>query len=62
MMQNGFRRLALAQGLLPERPSARETSEWVEIPLVALEAATDGSNAPVGAWGDQRDSRSGTVA
>ena len=25
MMQNGFRRIALAQGLLPERPASRET-------------------------------------
>jgi hypothetical protein len=52
MMQNGFRRIALAQGLLPERSSPRETQATAEghesAPLTCGEAdhvaATDWDN------------------
>jgi len=57
MMQNGFRRIALAQGLLPERPASckapvdaeRETARRLDI---SEEAGT-----PAGAWDGDADMR-----
>jgi hypothetical protein len=47
MMQNGFRRIALAQGLLPERPGSPELPANVE-PATALRLdAAEAADPPV---------------
>jgi hypothetical protein len=51
MIQNGFRRIALAQGLLPEPPASRDRPTDVAPPLNAAEA----SNPPAGTRDDDRE-------
>lgn len=46
-MENGFRRIALAQGLLPEPPSSNESPRWTDAALSALLQIPD--PAPQGA-------------
>jgi len=54
MMQNGFRRIALAQGLLPERPATREVAANVEPAAAPRPDATEAADSPPGACGDDR--------
>jgi hypothetical protein len=62
MMQNGFRRLALAQGLLPERPLSRDTPDRGENPAIGDAPEHGGADAPIGVWGDQPDLRAASAA
>jgi len=55
MMQNGFRRIALAQGLLPERMPSREVPANVEPSAAPPANATE-------AGGTQSDTWDGGVA
>jgi hypothetical protein len=50
MMQNGFRRIALAQGLLPERLPSREVSENVEPAQVVRPDLANVSGVQSHAW------------
>lgn len=49
MMQNGFRRIALAQGLLPDRLTSREVSESNEPPDVSRLGASEAAGVSPGA-------------
>jgi hypothetical protein len=53
MMQNGFRRIALAQGLLPERPPSREAPANVEPSTAQRLDVTE----EAGAWDGDPDMR-----
>jgi hypothetical protein len=50
MMQNGFRRIALAQGLLPERLPNRETPTSVETSDAPRLNDTDATGTQSDAW------------
>jgi hypothetical protein len=50
MMQNGFRRIALAQGLLPERLPSREVSANVESSGGSRLDLADTPRTPSDAW------------
>jgi len=52
MMQNGFRRLALAQGLLPEPPASREVPADVAPTAAPRLDAAEAADAPRGACDD----------
>ncbi len=54
MMQNGFRRIALAQGLLPERPATRPVPADVEPEAAPRPGATEAPESPPGARDDDR--------
>jgi hypothetical protein len=55
MMQNGFRRLALAQGLLPEPPASRDLLADVEPSAASRLDATEAADSPAGARDDDRE-------
>ena len=55
MMQNGFRRLALAQGLLPEAPPSRQAADRDAGPALTIGADADRSDPPIGAWREAPD-------
>ncbi len=48
MMQNGFRRIALAQGLLPERLASRELPASVEPAAASCLSAAEAAGLPAG--------------
>jgi hypothetical protein len=50
MMQNGFRRIALAQGLLPERQPTRETPDGVETSDAPRHNVADGHGVQPAPW------------
>ena len=50
MMQNGFRRIALAQGLLPERLPPRELPASVETSEVPPRAPANAPGTQAEAW------------
>ena len=51
MMQNGFRRIALAQGLLPERLPIRATPTRIETSDAPRLDEIDTADIPSDAWG-----------
>jgi hypothetical protein len=57
MMQNGFRRLALAQGLLPEATALRAADDRDAGPAMPADADTARSDAPIAAWREASDMR-----
>ncbi len=57
MMQNGFRRIALAQGLLPERLPTREVPVNVEPSAAARPEVTEAAGPLAGAGNDQPEMR-----
>ena len=50
MMQNGFRRIALAQGLLPERPPSREVPASLETSVVTPHPPADAPGTQSEDW------------
>jgi hypothetical protein len=54
MMQNGFRRIALAQGLLPESPAMRPVPADVAPSAAPHPAAAEAADSPAGACDDDR--------
>lgn len=50
MMQNGFRRIALAQGLLPARPPSRDVPASVETSDAPPRNDSAAPQAPIDAW------------
>ena len=55
MMQNGFRRIALAQGLLPERPVSREAPVGAEPEAAQRLDTSEEAGTPDGAWDGEPD-------
>jgi hypothetical protein len=55
MMQNGFRRIALAQGLLPERLATRDLAADVAPSAAPRLDAAEAPESPTGAYDDDRD-------
>ena len=47
MMQNGFRRIALAQGLLPERPESHDLPANVDPAATPRLVAAEAEGSPV---------------
>ena len=55
MMQNGFRRIALAQGLLPERLAARDLPADVAPSATPRPNAEEATDPPAGAYDTDRE-------
>jgi len=57
MMQNEFRRIALAQGLLPERLPLREAPTSVEPSANERPEVAEAAGTPAGGWNDDPEMR-----